>query len=219
MPTREPRHERIAAMMCDTALVSIDSAVEGGQIKVAGQVLCDLEPLESPFSEEACIGWEVIVETTEQDRRRFGSFFGYSAEAARWLSWYEVYRKQEILPFSIDDETGIAYVEDEFLEMTLKKETTYHVARDEGLREKIELFVAGNDPEAAQRLAAFEQLRVREGWFDLGATIGVLGSGRWEADPGGAGRRVDYRSAPMRLVILPNDDDDLLVTDDLDLLD
>lgn len=165
-----------------TARTSIRELREGTLAKIEGKVATIGAPLRAPLSGRACVAWEVVVEENTGGKNSH---------------WVERVHEREARDFVIDDGAGLAHVRSRDMKMvaTVDSEQRSGFLNDPTPALRAFLEARGIAPEG---MLFNKTLRYREGVFEPGERVAVLGAVVMEDDPtreqGGDG----YRGAPKR---------------------
>jgi hypothetical protein len=181
-----------------TPRTSIRALQDGSLAKVHGKVVPIGEPLEAPLSGRACVAWEVVVEENTGGKNSH---------------WVERIHEREARDFLLDDGAGLAHVRTRDMKMvaTVDSEQRSGFMNDPTPALRAFLEARGFAPEG---MLFNKSLRYREGVFEPGERVAVLGSVTMEDDPtreqGGDG----YRSAPKRACLQAPANGFLLASDE-----
>lgn len=191
--------QRILRALRGAPIVPIHAVSAGAVARIEGKVRVLGEPLRAPFSGRFCVFYEAIVE----ERRSNG----------KSSSWVTIIREVQANDFLLDDGTALARVESAGLRVVAVKdsERTSGVLNDASA--DLEAFLAKHGRKS-QGWVFNKTLRYREGVFEPGERVTVLGSVRMEHDPDPTHAGMGYRDSPKRAVIVAMPSGQLLATDE-----
>lgn len=196
---------KIRRTLKEPRAVPIAEAQAGQVVKIAGRVQPIGEPLRGPLSGRACVFFEVTVEEYRSS--------GKSGH------WEEIIRETDAADFLVDDGTGRALVKTNAMKVFLVKDTELKSGFRDDAKSEMEAFLArhGQKSEDAlfNNMAVFNRtLRCKEGVFEPGERVAVLGQAKWEQDPDPQDAGSGYRDVPKRLVMSAPDDGRRLLASD-----
>lgn len=167
-------------------------AVRDGQVaRINGRVRCLGVPLVAPLSGRPCVAYRVRVLRG---------------------TWFRVVDAAAATEFLVDDGTGRARVGagQELVIYSRRRHTlSPQDAPGTAIRQLLDEHGVDYEGVFAGRDMTCEEVAVAP---DAMVTVRALA--RWEPDPEPGGVAASYREAPRRLVLLPTDDDKVLVSDD-----
>lgn len=180
--------------------VPIAEARARSRVKVVGRVVAVGEPLSAPITGRPCVHWQLVIESKQR--------------SGKSDLWVEVLRRQGVQDFFVADETGRALVrpgESWQFAAEADRAPASPAAEIEPrlwdfLRAELETI-----PEAAMGT----RLRCREGVYEIGEEVAVIGRATLEPDPDPPPERAgSYREPPKRLCLDPSAKLPLLASDD-----
>lgn len=180
--------------------VSIAEARSGEIVKIVGRVRPIGDLLRAPLTDRPCVFFEATVEEYRSS--------GKSG------SWVQIVRDTEAVDFLVEDGTGRALVQTVSMKVLPVKDTELRSGFLNDASAKLEAFLAKHG-RSSQGWLFNKSLRYKEGVFEPGETVSILGQVRWEHDPDPVEAGSGYRDSPKRLVVsAPDDARQLLASDE-----
>ncbi len=161
----------------------IQDAPPAQDVRILGTVQVDGEEFNSPFTKRRCVYYEAIVEEPTDNG-----------------SWNVIAREVRGASFFIEDKSGRALVKNENLRIEAHKDVEFTSGFMEDASMQLEEFLARYGQKSEGKTLN-RTLRYREGIFEPGETIAVLGRVRWEHDPDPRHTGEGYRDVPKRAVM------------------
>ncbi len=172
--------------------VPISEAQAGQVVRIIGAVKPIGEPLRAPLSGKPCVFFEVTVEEHRSDGSKTGS-------------WTEIIRETDVADFLVEDGTGRALVKTNAMKVLPVKDTELQSGFLKDAKPELEAFLQRHG-QKSQGVLFNKSLRYKEGVFEPGERVSVLGLGKWEQDPDPQEAGTGYRDVPKRLVLSAIDD-------------
>ena len=177
--------------------------VQQGQVaKIAGAVRPLGEPLRAPLTGRACVFYEVTVEE-----------YRSSGKSGRWV---EIIKDVDAQDFLLEDGTGRAVVKTAGMKVLPVKDRELKSGFLNDASPVLEDFLRQHG-QSSQGWVFNKNLRYKEGVFEPGERVTVLGQCRWEQDPDPSAAGQGYRDTPRRLVVDVPDQGQLLASDETDV--
>lgn len=189
--------QQVKRALRKTPRTNVRDARDGDLVKIVGQLRYLHEPVIAPISGRRCAYFEARVE------RKHGK-----------NSWVEVAREVGGAEFLVEDSTGRAVVDPVLVETAVVEDSTGRSGFLNDPSDRLASFLARHDVASTTLLGFNRTMRYREGVFEEGETVAVLGVAVAESDPEGGIPAGSYRSGPRRLRIGPRVDGPVLMTDD-----
>lgn len=168
-----------------TPRVPIADAAPGQEICILGTVQPDGEEFISPFTKRRCVYYEAIV-----------------AENKGSKAWTEIIREVRCASFIVEDKSGRVLVKAKDLKIQLNEDLTDRSGFLNDPSAQYEEFLARHGQSSRDKRYN-RTLRYREGVFQQGEVIAVLGRIRWEHDPNPQEPGKGYRDVPKQAVVEP----------------
>lgn len=165
---------------------TIAEVTQGEVAKIVGRVRPITELLRAPLSGRRCVYFEATVEEYRSS--------GKSG------SWVEIIRESEVSDFLVEDGTGRALVKTSMMKALLRKDTELTSGFLNDASADLEAFLRRHGRES-KGWVFNKSLRYKEGVFEPGETVSVLGQAKWEHDPDPTEAGSGYRDVPKRLVM------------------
>lgn len=178
---------------------TIAEVFDGEIAKIAGVVRAATPLLAAPLSGRSCVFYEVLVEE-----------YRSSGRSGHWES---IVRESSAVDFLVVDDTGTALVETARMKVLPVHDTELSSGFLHDATPELQAFLARHG-ESSEGLIFNRRLRYREGVFEPGERVRVLGRARWELAPGTGEPGVGYRDVPKRLVLCAPSQSDLVASDD-----
>jgi hypothetical protein len=190
VPFLLPARWRAHAVLAAHPRTLIRDAREGQRIKLVGEIRAEAPLLKSPIAGEACIFYRTLVQEIIHD--------GDDQRAVT------VGFDERRCDFVLVDASGEVLVQSDTAELNVPSiwETRYHPA--------IEPFVS-RSTKLSDGPFWQKNLRYQESMLSVGATVAVMGAGRFEAY-GDAGAGMPYRASGARLVLAGTPERPLLIS-------
>lgn len=179
--------------------VAIVEAKEGEIVKLTGRVRPAGQTLRAPLSNRPCVFFEVTVEE-----------YRSSGKSGRWV---QVIRESEGVDFLVEDGTGKALVRGDGMKVLAVKDHDRRSGTFNDATPDLEAFLARHGRKSTGWVFN-KSLRYKEGAFEPGETVTVLGAVHWEQDPDPETAGSGYRDVPKRLVLQPRPDGPILASDE-----
>lgn len=179
--------------------VTIAEAQQGSVVKIAGRVRPVTELLAAPLTGRKCVYFEATVEE-----------YRSSGKSGRWV---EIIREAESSDFLVEDGTGRALVKTAAMKPLLVKDSTLTSGFLNDASADLEAFLQKHGKSSTGWIFN-KNLRYKEGVFEPGETVSVLGQCRWEQDPDPREAGSGYRDTPKRLVMDAPDQGQFLFASD-----
>ncbi len=178
--------------------------LQTGQVaKITGSVRAAGPLLASPLSGRAC----VFFETTVEEYRSSG----------RSGKWVTIIHETEGIDFLVEDETGRALVRGASLKVALARDTDLKSGTFNDADPMLEAFLTKHG-HSSKGWVFNKTLRYREGVFEPGERVTVMGKIRIENDPDPRTAGGGYRDVPKRALIEPLDDGHVYASDQNDMV-
>lgn len=172
-------------------------------VKITGRVRAPGQALRAPLSQRPCVYFETIVEE-----------YRSSGKSGRWV---EIIRETDGMDFLLEDGTGKALVRAGEMKVLAVKDHERRSGTFNDATPDLEAFLARHGRSSTGWIFN-KTLRYKEGVFEPGETVTVLGEARWEQDPDPTSAGTGYRDVPKRLVLGARPDGPLLASDQPDLV-
>lgn len=182
----------------DVRVTSIRDARAGELVRITGKIRPIGEPLRSPITGRSCVAFRSTLE---------------ESGGVKGTQWREVLREIEAVDFFLEDTTGRALIRTDAFEMLITDDTERCSGLLDDPTPDLQNFLARHR-ESYDGWLFNRTLRYKEGTFDAGEIVTVLGIARWEADPDPDQTGTGYRDRPKRLVIEARPDGPVLATDE-----
>ncbi|MCC7539612.1 MAG: hypothetical protein IT379_25545 [Deltaproteobacteria bacterium] len=180
--------------------VDVGKLGEGQLARVTGEVEeHEGNVLRAPISGRPCVAFDVTVEEYRSS--------GKSG------SWHTVIHEGETVPFVVRDGTGRAIVRRSFVRVAIEVDDEKRSGFLNDASPELEAFLSRHGRSSAGWVFN-KTLRYREGVFEVGETVTVLGRARLEDDPSPDAAGHGYRDRPRRVVLEPPPDAPMLLSDD-----
>jgi hypothetical protein len=183
-------------------MVRIADAKTGEVIRISGRIRAVGDMVRAPLSQRQCVFYDVTV---EEARSR-----GKSGQ------WTQIVRETDGVDFLVEDRTGKALVYAGGMKVVTVKDHERQSGTFNDATADLEAFLARHG-KWSKGLVFNKNLRYREGVFEPGDRITVLGLARWEQDPDPTSAGTGYRDVPKRLVVSPRKDGPVLASDEPEL--
>lgn len=182
-----------------TPRTAIRELREGATAKVLGKVVpLGAELLTAPLSGRACVCWEVIVEEQTGGKNKY---------------WRERIHELRQRDFLLDDGTGVAHVIARDMKIVATSDSKQSSGFLRDASPALEAFLAAHDM-SSQGLLFNKTLRYREGVFEPGEQVAVLGAVTLEDDPSRGPDGSGYRDVPKRPCLSAPAGGELLASDE-----
>ncbi len=165
---------------------TIAEVAQGEVAKIVGRVRPVTDLLTAPLSGRRCVYFEATVEE-----------YRSSGKSGRWV---EIIRESEVSDFLVEDGTGRALVKTSMMKALLHKDTELTSGFLNDASADLEAFLRRHGRES-KGWVFNKSLRYKEGVFEPGETVSVLGQAKWEHDPDPTEAGSGYRDVPKRLVM------------------
>lgn len=179
--------------------VPIAEVREGEVVRVTGRVRGVSELLRAPLSGRPCVFFEVTVEE-----------YRSSGKSGRWV---RILREQEAMDFLVEDGTGKALVRADGMRVLAQRDHEQSSGTFNDATPELEAFLARHGEKSTGWIFN-RRLRYREGIFEPGETVTVLGEAHWEQDPDPETAGTGYRDVPKRLVLRPRPQGPVIASDE-----
>jgi hypothetical protein len=183
--------------------VDIKDAPSGSVVKLVGRVRAVREPLRSPLGGRACVFFETTVERYHSQRR--GG------------DWRQIIHETDSTNFLLEDGTGRALVRAAGMKVLSVKDVERASGFLNDAAPDLEAYLARHGHQS-QGLIFNKALRFREGVFEPGELVAVIGAVQWERDPDPTEAGSGYRNSPKRLVVGRRPDGPLLASDEPEMV-
>lgn len=190
--------QKIRRALKNAPVSAIQDAQAGQAVKLVGRVRAQGPLLASPFSHRACTLYDATVEEYRSNGRSG--------------SWYTLIREVEAVDFLIEDSTGRALVRTGAIKVAPSKDAELNSGVFNDATPELEAFLARHGQKSTGWVFN-KRLRYREGVFEPGETVAVLGTVRWEHDPDPREVGKGYRDMPKRAVVEPLPEGYVLASD------
>ena len=163
--------------------LSVLETVTDGPVEVSGTVQPADDVLESPFTETPCVLYEYAVEEKRTRTQSTGKTTTTHTE------WVEIDSGRRAVPFRLADDTGSVLVDPAGADLRLSSVSPIRVRGGEAPPEPIAQFVRENEDVSDENrsvgigpleFATGRDRRYRERRLDVGGTVHVLGTARFD---------------------------------------
>jgi hypothetical protein len=193
--------QKIKRALRRAPISSIRDAHSGEVCRLVGRVKSSGRLLKAPFSHRQCVYYDVTVEE-----------YRSSGKSGRWV---QMIREFNSVDFLVEDDTGRALIRAAAMKVAVVKDSEKQSGVLNDATPELQTFLARHG-ETSVGWVFNRRLRYREGVFEPGERVAVVGTVRWEPDPDPQQAGKGYRDAPKRAVVEPTPDGFVLASDQSD---
>jgi len=177
------------------ARCKIRDAVDGGLVRIVGEVEKEHETVRAPLSGRDVLAYEVCVEV---HANRF---------------WQTLHRENKAVPLLLRDDSGAIRIDPGAAKIVLDRRTAHDCGHLEDLGELDGAFLRSRNIERTSWLGLNRKLRLTEWTLEQGDTMAAIGTACWELDPAGD-QHVEpgYRDTCKRLRVIASASGSVLLT-------